>query len=197
MEALDGLAEFGGLPSGELVDLLLQFGDLVVKFQQRFLRGLVLVEQILALREVFLSLVGMERQLVFQCRIARLKQHGIGDLDGIRDFLCFLSDMTLLGQRGQPLKLFFLEQADTVKITLNHFFLLVGFADFVIVRRDACDVVEHLSAFVGRHFRKARHVTLQHDVVAVRACIGRTKQAMEHLLRAVLAVELVGGDRVV
>ena len=33
LEALDGLAEFGGLPSGELVDLLLEFGDFVVKFQ--------------------------------------------------------------------------------------------------------------------------------------------------------------------
>ena len=93
----------------------------------------MLVEQVLALREVFLSLIGMERQLVFQRRIARLKQHGVGDLDGVRDFLCFLSDMTLLGQRGQPLKLFFFEQADAVKITLNHLFLLVRFANFVIV----------------------------------------------------------------
>ena len=70
---MDGLAEFGGLPSGELVDLLLEFGDFVVKFQQRFFRGFVLVEQVLALREVFLSLIGMERQLVFQRRIAGLK----------------------------------------------------------------------------------------------------------------------------
>ncbi len=175
----------------------MEFSDFVVKFQQRFFRRFVLVKQILALPQVFLPLFLVKGQLVLERRIPGLEQHGVGDLDGIRDFLGFLSDMAFLGQRRQPFKLLLLQQADAVKITLNHLFLLVRLADFVIVGRDASDVIKHLPTFIGGHFRQACNVALQHDVVAVGTGIRRTEQAVEHLLRAVFTVEFVGGHRIV
>ena len=157
----------------------------------------MLVKQILTLREVFLSLFLVKGQLVLERRIAGLKQHGVRDVNGIRDFLGFLSDMTFLGQRGQAFELLLFQQTDAVEITLYHLFLLVCLANFVIVGRNASDVIEHLAAFVGGHFRQARNIALQHDVVAVGPGICRTEQAVEHLLRAVFAVEFVGGHGIV
>ena len=89
--------------------------------------------------------------------------------------------------------MFFFEQTDAVKVVLHHLFLLVGLADFIVVGGDTRNVVQHLAAFVCRHFREARNVALKHDVVAIRTSIGRPEKTVENLLRAVFAVEFVSG----
>ncbi len=89
------------------------------------------------------------------------------------------------------------EQPDAVEVILNHVLLFVGFANFIIVGRHACDVVKHLSTFIGRHLGQTRNIALKHDVVAIRSSVRSPQQAVKHLLRAVFTVELVGRDRVV
>ena len=197
LKGLNGLSEFGGLAAGQTVDFVLNLGDLVVQFDQGFLGRFMLVQKRLTLSEVLLSLIDVKGQFVLQGRISRLEQHGVGHLYRIGDFLCFLSDVSLFGERGQSLQLFLFEQPDAIEVVLDHVLLFVGFSNFIVVRGDPGHVVKHFASFVGRHLREARHVALKHDVVAVRTGVGRTQQAMEHLLRAFLAVEFVGGHRVV
>ena len=151
----------------------------------------MLIEEVLTFVKIGLALVDMELKFVLQRGVTGLEQHRIGHGDGIRDFLRFLGDMSLFGQRGQALKLFLFEQADALKITFHHVLLFGGFSDFVVVRRHPCDVVQHLSPFVGGHLGKARHVPLQDDVVSVRAGVGGAQQSVEHFLCAVFTVQLV------
>ena len=197
LECLNGLTQLRGFPSREFVDFILKFSDFVVQFKQGFLRCLVLVEERLAFIEVVLPLVDVEGQFVFERGIASLKQHRIGQCNAVGNVLGFLRHVTLLGQRGQPFQLLFLEHPDAFEITLDLFLLLGGLADFIVVGGDASNVVQHFAALVGRHLGQTGHVTLKDDVVAVWTSVGCTQQAMEDFLTALLAVEFVGGHWIV
>ena len=126
-----------------------------------------------------------------------MKKHSVGHLNRIADLFGLLRNMTFFRKSGEAFKLLFFEQADAVKVIFNHLFLLVGFADFIVVRGDASDVVQYLAAFVCCHLCEAGHVALEHDVVAVRTCVCCAKKSVEHLLRAVFSVQFVGCNRVV
>ena len=80
--------------------------------------------------------------------------------------------MAFLGKRRKTFELFFFKQPDSVEVVFHHLFLLVGFSNLIIVRRHARHVVKHLPTFIGRHFRKARYVALEDDVIAVRPGVG-------------------------
>ena len=157
----------------------------------------MLVQQTHASIKVFLSLVDVESQLVFQRHVTRLEQHGVGGLDGVAHLFRLLRNVAFFGQSREPFQLFFFEQTNAVKIVLNHILLLASLSYFIVVGGNAGYVVEHFSSLVRRHFGEARHVTLKDDVVTVRTGIGGAEQAMKHLLRTVFSIEFVGGHRVV
>ncbi len=98
MKGLDGQTELGGLPAGELIDFTLYFRYFVIQFDEGFLGGFVFIKKRLTLSEVLLTLLDVEGQLILQGSITRLKQHGVGDVNGVAHLLGFLSDMPLFGQ---------------------------------------------------------------------------------------------------
>ena len=166
------MTELRCFTTGQEVDFLLNLSDFIVQFKKHLFRCFMLVEEILAFVEIFLTLLDVELQFVLHRRIARLQQHGVGELNRITHLFGLLCNMTFLRKRGKTLELFFLKQPDSVKVVFHHLLLLVGFSNLIIVRRHARHVVKHLPTLIGRHFSKARYVALEDDVVAVRPGVG-------------------------
>ena len=70
LESLNGLTQFRGFSAGKQVDLLLNFCDFIIEFQQRLFGCFVVIQQVLAFIEILLALFNVELQFVLHGGIA-------------------------------------------------------------------------------------------------------------------------------
>ena len=70
LESLNSLTQLRGFSTGKQVDLLLNFCDFIVKFQQRLFGCFVIIQEVLAFIEILLALLNVKLQFVLHGGIA-------------------------------------------------------------------------------------------------------------------------------